>query len=135
MKTLLSIVVGLAAVCLCSDSFAQCRHSGGGGGQRGGSQGFSQNSFSQFGGPQGGAQFGRSTNQQGFLAQQMMMQGFMQQQVQRQHAAIAAAKQAEQDLRKGRQLAARRGQREAELARREEIKRAAASQLALYSSN
>ena len=74
-------------------------------------------------------------NQQGADFQNMMMQGLRQQLVQRQQAAIAAEKRAKQQVRKGKQLETRRTQREAELARREAKKRAAALQLDLYSSN
>jgi hypothetical protein len=64
-----------------------------------------------------------------------MVRNHQQQLYRRQQAAIAAAKQAKKNIRKGKQLDTRRTQRDAELARREEKKRAAAAGQDLYRSN
>jgi len=64
-----------------------------------------------------------------------MVQNYQQQLVRRQQAAIAAAKLAKKNYRKGKQLNTRRAQREVGLARHEENKREAAARQNLYGSN
>ncbi len=140
MKTFLSLAVGLALVCFCSETFAQCRQTGGGGQtgggqtgggrQTGGGQAFSRVSFTQ-----GGFQAGRLLTGQGSYFHDLMVQNRQRQLIQRQQLAIAAARQAKKNLRKGKQLDTRRAQRAAELARREAKKREAAGRQMLYGSN
>ncbi len=115
MKTLATIAVGLALGCFCSDSFAQCSAS------RGGGQGFAS---SARGGGQGGRQPQLLTGQGSFFHDQMV-QNFQRQQMQRYQQAVMVARQAKRNERRGQQLNTRRTQRELELARREAKKRAA----------
>jgi len=139
MKTLLGLVFGLALVCFCAETFAQCRQSGGGGGTGGGGgqtgggggQGFA--SFQR--GDQGGGSQARLLTGPGSYFHDLMVQNYRQQQMARQQAMVAAAKQAQKNVRRGRQLDTRRAQREAELARREERKRAAALKENISRSN
>lgn len=127
MRTFLSLTFALALSCFCSETFAQCRSSGGQAGsggrqmsQRGG-QGFSPVASSQR-----SSQSDRAMTGQVSYFHQQMLQSQQRQLMQRQQAAIATAKQAKRNLRKGKQLDTRRSQRAAELARREVKKREAA---------
>ncbi len=130
MKTVITLVFGFALLAFCSESFAQCP-SAGGGGASGGGQGFAS---SQRGGSQGGSQ-GQLLIGPGSYFNDVMVQNFQRQQLQRQQAAIAAVKLAKKNYRKSKQLDTRRAQREEELARREAKKRSSTLQRNLYGTN
>lgn len=122
----LSLILSAAVLGLLfvGDASAQCLRQGGGGGAPASSSRATQSAGSQ-GGFQGGSPAGQLLTDPGSYFHDVMMQNRMRQQVARQQAMIAFAKQAKRNTRKQAQLETRKKQREAELARREEKKRQA----------